>query len=140
MLCPVFARLTSPTSPSICSQHQPVQASIAPNTLVSITVQPTLAGADCRALIALLSPKWIESPWCTAEVNHAQALRKSIIPLRIAAIDETAFDRSAPPAIRRLQFIDWRDPDARERLRDALMRAGLDRLNPSVWQGDRDPY
>jgi len=27
-------------------QHQPVQASIAPNTPVSITVQPTLAGAD----------------------------------------------------------------------------------------------
>ena len=41
----------------------------------------------CRALIALVSPNWVTSPWCVAEVNYAHALRKSIIPLQIAALE-----------------------------------------------------
>src|SRR5271165_2453039 len=94
----------------------------------------------CRALVALMSPQWLESPWCTAEVNHAQALRKGIIPLQIAGIEEATFRHRVPPAIRRLQIIGWHHADAQERLRQALTRAGLDQRNPGVWKGDRDPY
>lgn len=75
------------------------------------------------------------------EVNYAHALRKVIIPLRIADIEAEAYARQAPPALRRVQTIDWRmEEEARPRLRDALVRAGLDPKNLFVWRGDREPY
>ena len=51
----------------------------------------------CRALVTLLSPQWLESPWCAAEVSHAQALRKAIIPLQVTDIDKGLFDSRVPP-------------------------------------------
>src|SRR5829696_8761625 len=62
----------------------------------------------CRALIALISPDWLASPWCVAEANHAQALRKAVIPLRIADVEREVYARLAPPVLRRVQSIDWR--------------------------------
>ena len=37
----------------------------------------------CRALVALVGPDWLASPWCVAEADHAQALRKPVLPLEI---------------------------------------------------------
>jgi WD40 repeat protein len=95
----------------------------------------------CRALLALVSPDWLASPWCIAEADHAQALRKPVIPVRIAAICPAVYARVAPPVLRRVQTIDWlmgREPAAR--LRDSLVRVGLDPKDLFVWSGDREPY
>lgn len=94
----------------------------------------------CRALVVLLSPNWLDSPWCVAEISHAQALRKAIIPLQIAEIEPALLTNKAPPALRRVQTIDWRRPDAPKRLSNALVCAGLDPKSLVVWMGDRDPY
>lgn len=95
----------------------------------------------CRALVALVSSDWLSSPWCAAEVNHAQALRKPVIPLRIASIDPADYARMAPPVLRRVQAIDWSTGEnAKARLRDGLIKAGLDAKNLFVWSGEREPY
>lgn len=95
----------------------------------------------CRVLVALVSAEWLVSPWCVAEVNHAQALRKTVIPVRIADISWENFSQVAPPVLRRVQAIDWRSgEEARGRLREALLRAGLDPKKVFAWSGDRDPF
>jgi hypothetical protein len=95
----------------------------------------------CRALIALVSPNWVASPWCVVEVSYAHALRKTIIPLRIADLGTEAYGRQEPPVLHRVQALDWRRGEAaRARLRDALVRAGLDPKNLFAWRGDREPY
>jgi Novel STAND NTPase 1/TIR domain/WD domain, G-beta repeat len=95
----------------------------------------------CRALIALLSPDWLASPWCAAEADHAQALRKPVLPLRIKSIDSAQYAAKAPPVLRRVQNIDWdQSNEARERLRRGLLTAGLDPKNSFMLREDRAPY
>jgi WD40 repeat protein len=98
----------------------------------------------CRALIALVGEDWLNSPWCAAEANHAQALRKPVLPLMLRPIDGTLFAARAPPVLRRTQAIDWQrgkdDPEACARLRRGLLAAGLDPRELFVWHGNRAPY
>ena len=51
----------------------------------------------CRALLALVSSDWLVSPWCIAEANHAQALRKPVIPLCIRGVDRQHMRKARPP-------------------------------------------
>jgi WD40 repeat protein len=94
----------------------------------------------CRGLIALVSPAWLASPWCLAEASHAQAMRKPVIALRIADIGNEDYDHAAPPVLRRSQGIEWRAPYARDRLKRALDKAGLDPREMSVWDERRAPF
>ena len=95
----------------------------------------------CRALIALVGPDWLASPWCVAEADHAQALRKLVLPLRIQPIDPVQYADKAPPVLRRVQSIDWdHSEEAHERLRRGLLTAGLDPRNSFVLRDDRPPY
>ncbi|MFC7739241.1 TIR domain-containing protein [Roseomonas sp. GCM10028921] len=95
----------------------------------------------CRALIVLVSPDWLASPWCVAEADHAQALRKPVLPLRIASIDPAEYQRRAPPVLRRVQGIEWDGgEEARSRLRCSLLAAGLDPKDLFAWRSDRAPY
>jgi WD40 repeat protein len=95
----------------------------------------------CRALIALISSEWLASPWCAAEADHAQALRKPVLPLRIKPIDPAQYAAKAPPVLRRLQLIEWdQSENARERLRRGVLAAGLDPKNSFVLREDRAPY
>ncbi|MEJ8848531.1 TIR domain-containing protein [Variovorax rhizosphaerae] len=98
----------------------------------------------CRALIALVDEAWLNSPWCVAEANHAQALRKPVLPLTLRPIDEAQLAAKAPPVLRRTQAIDWQrgagDPEACARLRRGLLAAGLDPKDLFVWHGNRAPY
>ena len=95
----------------------------------------------CRALIALVGPDWLASPWCVAEADHAQALRKLVLPLRIQPIDPVQYAAKAPPVLRRVQSIDWdHSEEAHERLRRGLLTAGLDPRNSFVLRDDRPPY
>src|SRR3954451_22241063 len=95
----------------------------------------------CRALIALVGPDWLASPWCVAEADHAQALRKPVLPLRIKPIDPAQYADKAPPVLRRVQSIDWdQSEEAHERLRRGLLTAGLDPRKSFLLREDRPPY
>ena len=100
----------------------------------------------CRALIALVSADWLQSKWCIAEVNHAQALRRVVIPLHIASCGANGkigglLAARGPPAFSRVQAIDWlTDDDAKLRLGRTLESLGLDAKSLFVWKGDRPPF
>jgi formylglycine-generating enzyme required for sulfatase activity len=97
----------------------------------------------CRALVALVTPEWLSSPWCIAEANHAQALRKAVIPLLAKPVNSSLYEAQAPPVLRRVQTIKWRsgnDADAKNRLHQALVVAGLDPKDLFSWTGNRSPY
>lgn len=82
----------------------------------------------CQALIVLCSDASMASCWCLAEISHARALGKPILPLRIAPC-------TLRPQLRELQVIDLvKEPEAGyERLRRAL--AGV-----FDWDPRRPPY
>src|SRR5262245_57943614 len=46
---------------------------------------------DCSAVICLVSPDWVSSKWCFAEITQARALGKLVIPLVIRPSDPTLF-------------------------------------------------
>lgn len=95
----------------------------------------------CRALIALVTPNWLESAWCTAEASHAQAHGKPIFELRLPGIDEDLVARRAPPALRSPQRINWDGSEAaRKRLQDGLVKAGLDPRNLFEPVAGQAPY
>jgi WD40 repeat protein len=47
---------------------------------------------DCRALIVLCSPNWLQSKWCFAELTSAKMTGKQIFPVVIADCDLSALD------------------------------------------------
>ncbi len=67
-------------------------------------------GVDsCKALIAVLSPAYLESRYCTRELARADRLELLIYPILLAPIQPS----EVPIEIERSQFIDfsgWRDP------------------------------
>src|SRR3954471_7489122 len=45
----------------------------------------------CRALIALVGPDWLASPWWAVEPANPEALPKPVLPLRIKPIDPAQY-------------------------------------------------
>jgi len=89
----------------------------------------------CRAVIVLCSEHSMASQWCFAEVAHARALGKPVIPVRIGTceINEVLRDR---------QILDLaRDAEeAYDRLWRALQEGGLDPKQTFEWDTKRPPY
>src|SRR5262245_20738033 len=56
---------------------------------------------SCRAVVAICSKHWIQSPWCFVELTHARALGKHVFPIRI---DDTTLDG----LVRDTQIVDFR--------------------------------
>lgn len=100
----------------------------------------------CRALIALVDSTWLGSKWCIAEANHAQALRKPVIPIYLE--DRKASESfakllaaNAPPVFARVQSLTTVAlEDTKTRLRQALSSLGLDAANVFSFKGSRPPY
>ena len=98
----------------------------------------------CRVLIALVGSDWLQSPWCVAEINYADAMGSAIIPIHIAdrKVDQAfaALLRShGPPVLSRVQAIAWAEGEPAEQwLLAALTEAGVD--DAMVYQGTRPPY
>ena len=89
----------------------------------------------CRAVIVLCSRHSMTSPWCFAEITHARALGKVLLPVKVAECEIHALLRTA-------QVIDLtvdRD-DALSRLARGLKAAGLDPANSFEWDATRPPY
>lgn len=89
----------------------------------------------CRAVIVLCTEHSMSSKWCFAEIAHARALGKPVIPLRAdeCEIDDLLKDR---------QILDLA-LDAEEafgRLLKALEDRGLDPSGSFSWDSSRPPY
>ncbi|MFN9372893.1 MAG: toll/interleukin-1 receptor domain-containing protein [Planctomycetaceae bacterium] len=66
---------------------------------------------DCRALLVLCSPRWLESKWCFAELAAAKMAGKEVFPLVIEECDrsslgeyQAAFLNQTDPALREQAF------------------------------------
>ncbi|GGX89819.1 hypothetical protein GCM10007160_16520 [Litchfieldella qijiaojingensis] len=82
----------------------------------------------CQALIVLCSEHSMASCWCLAELSHARALGKRIVPVRISPC-------TLRPQLAELQVIDLiKEPEVGyERLRQAL-------ASVFAWDSRRPPY
>lgn len=89
----------------------------------------------CRAVIVLCSPASMASPWCFAEITHARALGKLVLPLKVAPCTVSAL-------LGDVQVTDFTtDPDdGFARLTRSLAAAGLDPKALFEWDGQRPPY
>lgn len=90
---------------------------------------------QCQAVIALLTPDWLASKWCFAELVQARERGKAIFPLKVRACD-------AGGVFGDIQHIDLTtQPDeGYERLRIGLLERGLDPLDVFDWDPRRPPY
>jgi hypothetical protein len=73
---------------------------------------------ECELVVLALSPDFLDSRFCEAELRYAETTRRPLLPVMIRDIDL----RLAPPAVANLHIIDYRhrDPESVLALRDAL--------------------
>jgi WD40 repeat protein len=89
----------------------------------------------CRAVIALLSPNWLESRWCFAEVTQARAAGK---PVFLAKVSPCHTEGLFPD----VQHVDFTvDPaEGYRRLARGLKEVGLEPGETFEWDLTRPPY
>jgi len=58
----------------------------------------------CHAVILVLTPKWLASKWCFAELTQARALGKLILPIVCKPLGE----RVVLPEIQSVDMLDWK--------------------------------
>jgi WD40 repeat protein len=89
----------------------------------------------CQAVVVLCSARSMASAWCLAEITHARALGKPILPLKVD-------DCSVWSLLNELQVIDFtRDREqGLQRLLHGLAAHGLDARNLFDWDASRPPY
>ena len=90
---------------------------------------------QCQAVIALLTPNWLASKWCFAELVQARERGKAIFPVKIQACD-------AGGVFSDIQQIDLtvQRTEGYERLRMGLLERGLDPLDVFDFDPKRPPY
>lgn len=90
---------------------------------------------QCQAVIALLSPDWLASKWCFAELVQARERGKAIFPVKVRPCE-------AGDVFSDIQHIDLTAESAEgyERLRLGLLERGLDPLDVFDWDPKRAPY
>lgn len=90
---------------------------------------------QCQAVIALLTPNWLASKWCFAELVQARERGKAIFPLKVQPCDPASVFGD-------IQHIDLtvRPDEGLERLRLGLLERGLDPLDVFDWDPGRPPY
>ncbi|AQA24410.1 AAA ATPase domain protein [Rhodococcus sp. MTM3W5.2] len=86
------------------------------------------------AVVCIVTPSYLESVWCAAEIGAARALGSELLPVR--ATSESVNHR----LLKLKQYVDVaRDPvDARERLRSRL--SVIDGGGGRGWPDDQSPY
>lgn len=89
----------------------------------------------CSAVLFLCSPDSVSSHWCFAELTHARALDKKVLPVRVS-------DCALPDILKDVQAIDLRaEPEtAYQRLWTELERIGVSEEAGFPWDGTRPPY
>jgi TIR domain len=87
---------------------------------------------QCQAVIALLTPGWIASKWCFAELVQARERGKAIFPVKVQPCD-------AGGIFGDIQHIDL-TTRPEEGYRAGLLERGLDPLDVFDWDPTRPPY
>ncbi len=89
----------------------------------------------CRVFVVLCTEDSMQSPWCFAEITHAKALGKLVIPVKIAPCE-------VAPILLSRQVVDMQGDieDGYRRLFAALDREGLDPRQMFDWDGSRPPF
>jgi WD40 repeat protein len=90
---------------------------------------------QCQAVIALLTPDWLASKWCFAELVQARERGKAIFVVKVRPCESNGVFSD-------LQHIDLtqHSDDGYERLRLGLLARGLDPLGIFDWDARRPPY
>src|SRR5262245_9161615 len=90
---------------------------------------------QCQAVIALLTPTWLASKWCFAELVQARERGKAIFPVKVRPCE-------AGGVFSDIQHIDLTaQPDeGYRRLKIGLLERGLDPLDVFDWDPRRPPY
>jgi hypothetical protein len=90
---------------------------------------------QCQAVIALLTPNWLASKWCFAELVQARERGKAIFPVKLQACD-------ASGVFNDIQHIDLtvQPVEGYQRLQIGLLERGLDPLDVFDWDPKRPPY
>jgi WD40 repeat protein len=90
---------------------------------------------QCQAVIALLSPGWLASRWCFAELVQARERGKAIFLVKVKPVD-------AAGVFADVQHVDLtaRADESYERLRRGLLECGLDPLDAFNRDPKRPPY
>ena len=89
----------------------------------------------CQALLVLCSENSMNSKWCFAEITHAKALGKPVIPVKIGECEIS-------PLLTSRQVIDWigNPEEGYRRLWRGLRAAGIDPGDSFEWDSSRSPY
>jgi hypothetical protein len=90
---------------------------------------------QCQAVIALLTPNWLASKWCFAELVLAQERGKEIFPVKVQPC-------AAGGVFSDIQHIDLtaEPEEGYRRLKIGLLERGLDPLDVFDWDPKRPPY
>src|SRR4029450_1901222 len=89
---------------------------------------------QCQAVIALLTPSWIASKWCHAELVLARERGKAIFPVKVQPCE-------AGSVFGDIQHIDLTagPEEGYKRLKLGLLERGLDPLDVFDWDPKRPP-
>ena len=90
---------------------------------------------QCQAVIALLTPDWIASKWCFAELVQARERGKAIFLVKVQPCDARGIFAD-------IQHIDLttQPEEGYRRLKAGLLERGLDPLDVFDWDPKRPPY
>jgi WD40 repeat protein len=90
---------------------------------------------SCRVVVVLCSPASMRSKWCFAEITHAKALGKPVIPVKVAPC-------KVESVLARSQVVDLTvDPESGyQSLFAALKKEGLESRVMFDWDHSRAPY
>ena len=90
---------------------------------------------QCQAVIALLTPSWLASKWCFAELVQARERGKAIFPVKVQPCE-------AGGVFGDIQHIDLtaEPEEGYRRLRIGLLERGLDPQDVFDWDPKRPPY
>ena len=86
-----------------------------------------------RAVVAFVTRRFIESPWCFAEITHARALGRPIVPVLGEQCD-------LPPILKDYQAQRADEPLAVNRIVAGLASLGVRPHDDLDWDGSRPPY
>src|SRR5215468_1100864 len=89
----------------------------------------------CHAVILAITPNWMASKWCFAELQQARALGKLIFPIVCAPIG----DRKVLTEIQAVDMLDW-DSGGLERLEQRLQAISSELARGFTLDPHRSPY
>jgi tetratricopeptide (TPR) repeat protein len=91
--------------------------------------------ARCHAVVLILTPNWLASKWCFAELQQARALGKVILPIIFSPIG----DSYVLPDIQAIDLIDWKQ-DGLTRLEQRLQAITNELARGFRLEPNRPPY